>query len=127
MKKLLLILIVALLAGCSKDEDTEPKDELAETIWTAPNPIAQLIYGGECTLTVEFFGNSECQVIDRIENAGFSNRTDVFEGTYEIYSNNDSVKWVTDDGTVKGRISGSVIQTTHFDLTGSAIVYTKEN
>jgi len=127
MKKVIFVLIVAFLAGCSKDEETATKNDMAGTSWTAPNPIAELVYGGDCTLTVEFFGGSECQIIDKIENAGFANRTKVYEGTYELYSNNDSIKWEANDRIVKGRISGSIIESNNYDLTGSAIVYLKNN
>lgn len=125
MRTLTILIAIVLFASCEKDE-TKPKNELIGTSWTAPNPIAEMIYGGTCTTTIEFLNDSECQIIEKKVNTWLSEGTEVFPGTYEIYSNNDSVKWEADDKVTKGRISGSIIITNHLDLNGNPIIFTKD-
>ncbi|KGN89691.1 hypothetical protein HQ45_06810 [Porphyromonas crevioricanis] len=64
MKKLLITMIalVGLVAfsGCSKDE---PTNLFKGTKWTAPDDIAEMIYGGTCTTSIEFLTDSKCQEI----------------------------------------------------------------
>jgi hypothetical protein len=113
MKKLLFLLVataITLTFGCSKDEDDSIKNPLVGTSWTAPDPVAEFIYGGTCTMTIEFLNETECQQIDEIQNGGFGSGTEIESGVYEVYG--DSVKWTIDERVIKGKISGSAITTT---------------
>lgn len=127
MKKIVFALMIVLLAACGKDEETSPKEEnpIIGTSWTAPDEIAEFIYGGNCSQTIEFFADSKCQKIEIIEGTRNFDKTEVFEGTYELYSNNDSVRWTANDRTEKGRISGSVIIMTMKTSTGGNVTYVK--
>lgn len=127
MKKIVFALMVVVLAACGKDEETAPNENnpLVGTSWTAPDEIAEFIYGGNCSQTIEFFADSKCQKIEIIEGTRNFDKTEVFEGTYELYSNNDSVRWTANDRTEKGRISGSVIIMTMKTSTGGNVTYVK--
>lgn len=124
-KSILLLAVVFLILSCSKDEDSDPKNILADTSWTAPDDIAKFLYGGNCTQTLEFFIDYKCQKIEKIEGSGSSDRVRVSDGVYELYSNNDSVRWTIGERTSQGRISGSVIITTANTLGGEKLTYTK--
>src|SRR5690554_3329011 len=125
-KSILFLAVVLLMLSCSKDEETEPEvNPLVGTSWTAPDEIAKFIYGGNCSQTIEFFDDFKCQKIDRIEGSRSSDRVRVFEGTYELYSNNDSVRWTANDRTERGRLSGSVIIMTMKTSTGGNVTYVK--
>lgn len=127
MKRIVFALMVVILAACGKDEETAPKEEnpIIGTSWTAPDEIAEFIYGGNCSQTIEFFADSKCQKIEIIEGTRNFDKTEVFEGTYELYSNNDSVRWTANDRTENGRISGSVIIMTMKTSTGGNVTYVK--
>lgn len=127
MKRIVFALMVVILAACGKDEETSPKEvnPLVGTSWTAPDEIAEFIYGGNCSQIIEFFADSKCQKIEIIEGTRNFDKTEVFEGTYELYSNNDSVRWTANDRTEKGRISGSVIIMTMKTSTGGNVTYVK--
>lgn len=124
-KSILLLAVVFLILSCSKDEDSDPKNILADTSWTAPDDIAKFLYGGNCTQTLEFFIDYKCQKIEKIEGSRSSDRVRVSDGVYELYSNNDSVRWTIGERTSQGRISGSVIITTANTLGGEKLTYTK--
>ena len=128
MKKSILILIVAMVAlvGCEKENDT-PEVEInhyANTSWTAPDDIAELIYGKTCTTTIEFFNDFTCQEIDIRIGMKFGAGTFVEEGTYRI--NNDSVYWTIGDRTIRGIAKGSVLTTSMGTIAGGKRVYTKD-
>lgn len=127
MKKIVFALMVVLLAACGKDEETAPNEinPLVGTSWTAPDEIAEFIYGGNCSQTIEFFENSKCQKIKIIEGTRNFDKVEVFEGTYELYSNNDSVRWTANERTERGKISGSVIIMTMKTSTGGNVTYVK--
>lgn len=124
-KSILLLAVVFLILSCSKDEDSDPKNILADTSWTAPDDIAKFLYGGNCTQTLEFFIDYKCQKIEKIEGSRSSDRVRVSDGVYELYSNNDSVRWTIGERTSQGMISGSVIITTANTLGGEKLTYTK--
>lgn len=128
MRKSILLLAVSILmlASCSKDEDAEPEvNPLVGTSWTAPDEIAEFIYGGNCSQTIEFFADSKCQKIEIVEGTRNFDKTEVFEGTYELYSNNDSVRWTANERTERGKVSGSVIIMTMKTSTGGNVTYVK--
>lgn len=127
MKRVVLALMVVVLVSCGKDEETEPKETnpLIGTSWTAPDEIAELIYGGNCRQVIEFFADDKCQKIEIIEGTRNFDKTDVFEGVYELYSNNDSVRWTANGRTERGKVSGSVIIMTMRTSTGGNVTYVK--
>lgn len=127
MKKIVFALMVVVLAACGKDEETAPNEinPLVGTSWTAPDEIAEFIYGGNCSQTIEFFADSKCQKIEIIEGTRNFDKTEVFEGTYELYSNNDSVRWTANERTERGKVSGSVIIMTMKTSTGGNVTYVK--
>ena len=107
MKKIFLILVLALVS-CGGSDDDEPivKNIFNDTSWTADDEIASIIYGNGCTTTIEFISDSECQKIDYIPNGVFSGTT-VEQGTYTFNDNN--VSWIVDGREVTGEVSGCVL------------------
>ncbi|HHX67814.1 MAG TPA: hypothetical protein GX708_07140 [Gallicola sp.] len=81
-----LFLSVLLLAGsCTKsteiEKEVEPKNNYANTKWTAVDDIAELIYGKTCTTSIEFFDDFTCQEINKRIGMKFGAGTYVEEGT----------------------------------------------
>lgn len=119
MKTIFLLLTIALVFSSCKKDDPEPANNFINTKWTAPDDIAKLIYGGTCTTSVEFLTETTCQTIDVRVGGTFGSNTDVTPGIYTY--KDDSVFW----NGIKGKISGSVMNTSMGTLSGGKRVYTK--
>jgi len=124
MKKVILLLTIIIIAyGCQSNDPVELSKYIG-TKWTANDDISKLVYGGVCTTTIEFLTESTCQEINvRSGSASFPG-TYLVNGTCKI--NGDSVSWTTKTGTIKGKITGSVLKTTMGTLAGGFRVYTKQ-
>jgi hypothetical protein len=123
MKKqiLFVILILSTFVSCKKDDPI--LNNFKGTSWTAPNDIAQLIYGGECTTTIEFLTDNTCQEIETIKGTSFFNKTTVTAETYTY--KNDSVSWTSGKIKISGKITGSILSTDMGTLSGGKRIYTK--
>lgn len=130
MKKLIFfVFFLPVFFSCEKDGPIEKEpiivDQFVGTSWIAVNDIAELIYGGKCTLTIEFLGNGACQEIDeRSSGSLFGPSLKVNLGTYTF--KNDSVTWRVGDRTISGLKSGSVITTNMGTVNGGKRIYQKK-
>lgn len=122
-----MMLIVAMIAfaGCEKKDDAPEmkNNDYANTSWTAPDDIAELIYGKTCTTTIEFFDDYTCQEINKRVGMSFGSGTFVNQGTYKI--SNDSVYWTVGKTAIGGIAKGSVLTTNMGTIAGGKRAYTK--
>jgi hypothetical protein len=127
MKKLILIALLSFaLLSCKKDDEPVPeKNQFVGTSWTAQDDIADFVYGGKCTTTIEFLTKTTCQRIDDRNYKYTHAATYVDEGTYTYKG--DSVFWTIEDKTIKGKVSGSILTTDEASFSGTGLVYTKNN
>lgn len=119
------MIVVISFISCDKDDDeTKPKNEFIGTSWTATDDIAEAIYGGTCTTTIEFINETECQEIEIRESDASIPGTDVEQGTY-TYDGNEVV-WTVDDITITGTATGNVLETNMGTISGGNRVYIKD-
>ncbi len=128
MKKLIILLTLAtalFTISCKEKEGEEEKqNNYANTSWTAIDDIAEFIYGGNCTTTIEFYEDFSCQEIDKRTGGLFGGNTSTELGTYIL--SNDSVYWTIGKITIGGIAKGSVMTTNISKMSGGTRIYTKD-